>query len=203
MRKVAEQNQKSVQTEIIARKPRKKSLAAVEKPLNSSAGDDALAPFVGALFRDIIDAGERQIVIVCFGTTSISGDSLGPMVGSMLREQCKIPVFVYGTEEHAVNGKNMGEWLDFISKVHEGALFIAVDASLGTNDKVGQIVLREDGVCPAAIKGRRNRFGDVGILGVVAESASDPLMQLMTVSPLYVRNMADKISNLLKTALCY
>lgn len=163
--------------------------------------DEAIAPFVGALFRAVADFEDRPVVIVCFGTTAISGDSLGPQVGSLLREKYNVPAFVYGTEEHCVNGKNMTEWLAFIKAVHEGALFIAVDASLGSGDKVGQIVLRSDGVCPAAIKGKKTRFGDVGILAVVAESSSDPLMQLMTVSPLYVQDMADKVCFLLSNAL--
>ncbi|MDE6302681.1 MAG: spore protease YyaC [Clostridia bacterium] len=163
--------------------------------------DEALAPFVGTLFRTITEADDRQIVIVCFGTTAISGDSLGPMVGSILREKYNVPAFVYGTEEHSVNGKNMAEWMKFIRAVHEDALIIAVDASLGHGDMVGQIMLRNDGVCPAAIKGKKTRFGDVGILGVVAESSKDPIMQLMTVSPLYVEDMAHKVSNLLNQAL--
>ena len=63
------------------------------------------------------------------------------------------------------------------------------------------VILRSDGVCPAAIKGRKNRFGDVGILGVVAKNNTDPLMQLMSVSPLYVEKMADKIANMLFCAV--
>lgn len=143
----------------------------------------------------------RQIVIVCFGTTAISGDSLGPIVGSLLKGKYNLPAFVYGTEDVSVNGKNMGEWLDFIRSVHEDAVFISIDASLGAKDRVGQIVLRKDGVCPAAIKGKNTRFGDVGILGVVAENTNDPLMQLMTVSPLYVEKMADKIANMIFNAI--
>ncbi len=185
-----------------------KAEAAVKKSVNTTVNriaeggaDEALAPFVGALFRAISGADERQTVIVCFGTTAISGDALGPAVGRLLRDKYKVSAFVYGTDEHTVNGKNMGEWLEFIKSVHEGALFIAVDASLGGGDKVGQIILRSDGVCPAAIKGRKNRFGDVGILGVVAKNNTDPLMQLMSVSPLYVEKMADKIANMLYCAV--
>lgn len=186
-----------------ARAAKKESEKKVTEAVNNVGENDtdALAPLVGTLFREIAEAGDRQIVIVCFGTTAISGDSLGPYVGSLLREKYNVPAFVYGTEEHSVNGKNMSEWLDFIKSVHEGALFVAVDASLGQSDKVGQIVVRTDGVCPAAIKGKKARFGDVGILGVVAQSGKDPLMQLMTVSTLYVQDMADKVSNLLSQAL--
>lgn len=179
----------------------KKVLNGAGKNMRSNSQTHEVGEAAGALFRAIAGMENRQTVIVCFGTTAISGDSLGPAVGNLLRDKYKVPAFVYGTQEHQVNGKNMGKWLEFIKTVHEGALFIAVDASLGGGDKVGQIVMRSDGVCPAAIKGRRDRFGDVGILGVVAKNTSDPLMQLMSVSPVCVADMADKISLLIKTAL--
>ena len=144
---------------------------------------------------------DRQIVVVCFGTSAISGDSLGPMVGSRLVERYNVPAFVYGTEQHSVNGKNMSEWLRFIRAVHGDALYIAVDASLGQKERVGQLILRDDGVCPAAIKGKKERFGDIGILAVVAENAGDSLTQLMSVSQVYVSKLADEASLLVKTAI--
>lgn len=123
------------------------------------------------------------------------------MVGTLLSTRYNIPAFVYGTEACSVNGKNMREWLSFIKTAHKDALFIAVDAGLGTKDKVGKIVIRSDGVCPAAIKGKTERFGDVGILGVVAENKGDALMQLMSVSPLYIEKMAAEVAFLLKQAI--
>ena len=171
-------------------------------PYDSGSYDDAdIAPLIGGMLRAVADMGERPVVVVCFGTTAISGDSLGPQVGSMLRDVYNVPAFVYGTEEHSVNGKNMNEWLTFIKAVHEDALFIAVDASLGSSNNVGQILLRDDGVCPAAIKGKKTRFGDIGILAVVAESGDDPIMRLMAVSQVYVQKLAHKISLMLKSAL--
>lgn len=162
---------------------------------------DPLAPFAAALFNAAIDKGERDVVIVCFGTNAISGDSLGPMVGSLLTKKYGVAAFVYGTDEAQINGRNMREWIDFIKAAHENSVLIAVDASLGSKDKVGQIVLRDDGVCPSGVTGKSERFGDVGILGIVAHKHGDPLMQLMTVSPLYVEKMADEIAIMLKTAL--
>lgn len=140
-------------------------------------------------------------VVVCFGTMSISGDSVGPMVGTLLTRKYGIEAFVYGTEEHPVNGKNMQDWMDFIAAAHKGAPIIAVDASLGQADRVGQVVLRDDGVCPAAIKGKKARFGDVGILAVVAENSGDALMQLMSVPHVYATEIAGKVANMIYSAL--
>lgn len=167
----------------------------------SSDAVDDVAPFVSLLFKSITDKGERDIVIVCFGTNAISGDALGPMVGTLLTQKYNVPAFVYGTDESTVNGKNMAKWLSFIKAVHKDAIFIAVDASLGKADKVGQIVLRTDGVCPSGVTGKSERFGDIGILGIVAQNHKDALMQLMCVSPLEVSKMADKISIMLKDAI--
>lgn len=175
---------------------------SIEKIVKSSDAVDDVAPFVSLLFNDIVDRGEREIVIVCFGTNAISGDSLGPMVGTLLTQKYNVPAFVYGTDESTVNGKNMAEWLSFIKVVHKDAIFVAVDASLGRADKIGEIVIRPDGVCPSGVTGKSERFGDVGILGIVAQNHKDALMQLMCVSPLEVSKMADKISVMLNSALC-
>lgn len=182
------------------RKMRKKSSEQTPSEKAPTAQKTAHAPKKRNIIPPPAD-GKRQTVIVCFGTTSISGDALGPMVGTRLAERYNVPAFVYGTEKCSVNGKNMREWLAFIKEAHRGALFIAVDASLGASDKVGKIIIRSDGVCPAAIKGKRERFGDVGILGVVAENKGDTLMQLMSVSPLYVEKLADEVAVLIKQAI--
>lgn len=162
---------------------------------------DPLAPFVARMFNDVIKKGDREIVVVCFGTNAISGDSLGPSVGTLLTKKYDVSAFVYGTDEAQINGKNMREWLEFIKSVHQNALFVAVDASLGNKDKVGQIVLRDDGVCPSGVTGKSERFGDIGVLGIVARNQGDPLMQLLTVSPVYVDNLANEIAIMLKAAL--
>ena len=114
---------------------------SIERIAKSSDAVDDVAPFVSMLFNHIVDKGEREIVIVCFGTNAISGDALGPMVGTLLTQKYDVPAFVYGTDEAQINGKNMQEWLAFIKSVHQNALFVAVDASLGSKDKVGQIVV--------------------------------------------------------------
>lgn len=78
---------------------------SIERIAKSSDAVDDVAPFVSMLFNHIVDKGEREIVIVCFGTNAISGDALGPMVGTLLTQKYDVPAFVYGTDESTVNGK--------------------------------------------------------------------------------------------------
>lgn len=167
----------------------------------SSFSEEQMYGIVSNLLDCISDTPKQDVVIVCFGTSSISGDSLGPKIGTLLRDKYNLPAFVYGTQEAQINGKNMQEWLSFITTIHQDALFISVDASLGSEDKVGQIIIREDGVCPSGVTGKKERFGDIGILGVVAQKQGDAIMQLLSVSPLYIDNLADKICNLLNSVL--
>lgn len=141
------------------------------------------------------------VVVVCFGSPSIAGDSLGPEVGSILRADASFPAFVYGTLERPITGKNMGEWMSFVKEVHPDALLLAVDACLGERHRFGKISVRGDGVCPAAACGRKRRFGDVGIIGVVGDKSGDPLAELMQADVDAVSALAREIASLVKSAL--
>ncbi|MEG2540709.1 MAG: spore protease YyaC [Clostridia bacterium] len=142
-----------------------------------------------------------QVVVVCFGTPCISGDALGPAVGSLLQSKYRAQAFVYGTLEKPINGRNMAEWINFVFEAHSDAIILAVDAGLGAKSKIGQISVRADGVCPAAVKGQKVRFGDVGILGIVGESGKDALMELLQVSSVYVDDMADKVAFMINNTI--
>ena len=143
----------------------------------------------------------RQIVVVCFGTPSISGDSLGPEVGSLLREDERFPAYVYGTLDRPITGRNMSEWISFVEEAHRDALFVAVDAGLGARRNLGKSSVRSDGVCPAAVGGRKKRFGDVGIIAVVGDKTKDALSELMQVNAVYVSELALKVSDMIKAAV--
>lgn len=141
------------------------------------------------------------VVVVCFGSPSIAGDSLGPEVGSLLRADASFPAFVYGTLDRPITGKNMGEWMNFVREVHSDALLLAVDACLGERQNLGRISVRGDGVCPAAACGKKKRFGDVGIIGVVGDKTGEPLSELMQADLAAVCALARQIAALIKDAL--
>lgn len=146
-------------------------------------------------------AFERQLVVVCFGAPSIAGDSLGPEVGTLLREDKNFPAFVYGTLDRPVTGRNMNEWMAFVEGSHRGSVLLAVDACLGDPANMGRISVRSDGVCPAAVGGRKKRFGDVGIIAVVGDRGGDALTELMQANALYVSELAHKVADLIKRAV--
>lgn len=62
----------------------KSIVATTEQIARNNTYIHPLAPFVAKMFEAAIDKNERDVVIVCFGTNAISGDSLGPLVGTLL-----------------------------------------------------------------------------------------------------------------------
>ncbi|MGI6228742.1 MAG: spore protease YyaC [Christensenellales bacterium] len=141
-------------------------------------------------------------VILCIGSESVMGDSLGPSVGTLLKESYNLPVFVYGSEGSPVHAKNLKETLEFIETVHEGSVVIAVDACLGAEEDKGKIKIRRGGVkAGRAVKKNLGAAGDIGVLGVVEEYTESALDRLLTVSALNLDKLIDKVAYLVKAAV--
>ena len=66
---------------------------------------DVLNNLLNCVPKDIVD-----ITYVCIGTDRSIGDSLGPMVGTMLNYN---NLMVYGTIESPVHGLNIFEYVKF------------------------------------------------------------------------------------------
>lgn len=150
--------------------------------------------------KKFLNFPEKQIVVVCFGTPLVSGDALGPKVGTLL-QNWNLPCFVYGTEDRPVTATNMKEYMSHIQRVHSEATVLSVDASLGKHEKIGQITIRKDGVCPAGVKGAKQRFGHVGLLGVVGENTTEPMKELLTIKDDYISKLAYKVAVVIKQAI--
>lgn len=147
-----------------------------------------------------MENNQKQIVVVCFGTPTVEGDSFGPRVGSFLCEM-NLPCFVYGTLSRPVTARNMQEFECFVERVHSGATVLSVDACLGRKHNVLKYSVRSDGVCPAGIKGEKKRFGDVGILGVVGATGGDNITTLLTANRVDVTKLAYKVAIVIKSAI--
>lgn len=143
----------------------------------------------------------ENVVVVCIGSEKIAGDSLAPLVGDELRDKYDLKNFVYGTTADSINGRNVENWLDFVSAVHKGAKILAVDAGLGSKKSVGKIRVTSSVVPKKAVNGGGTEVGNCGIVGVVGEISDNPLGALLTVSPLDVQILAEKIAFVIFLAL--
>ena len=133
-------------------------------------------------------------IVVCFGTAEVAGDSLAPLVGSILKDEYEVKTFVYGDLSHEINGNCINETVRFLNGIHSGDLIIAVDASVGKAADVRP---------KAAFDKNSKSIGDIGIIGVVCESTDDPLGSLMTADISLVHDRAKKIAKLVNDSINY
>ncbi len=141
-------------------------------------------------------------IVVCFGTTKVSGDSFAPTVGSFLKNHFKTKCFVYGDLENPIDAKHVNQAIEHISRVHEKDVIISVDASIGDRVNMWKIRVKQGGVRPAeAVDGKNDAFGDIGVLTVVAEKLGSPLANLMMAPINKVTKMAFRVAFLIDAVL--
>ncbi len=110
---------------------------------------------------------ENSLVILCIGTDGHIGDSLGPLVGTMLLEAgWRRPL--YGTLASPLHARNLAIELPRIRSRHPGCMEMAIDASLGKTKEIGTIEIRNGGVLPGrALAKRLPMVGEVSVIGRV------------------------------------
>lgn len=154
--------------------------------------------------KEIIHSSVYQnedIVILCIGSDRSVGDSLGPLVGTMLKEQ-QVPFRVYGTLENPVHAFNLKDTLKEINKHFKRPLVISVDASLGNQNQVGRIFFNKGPLIPgSALKKVLPKVGDYHIVGIVNYLDPMPSMQFLNDTRLYtVMNLAKTIVKIITQA---
>lgn len=136
-----------------------------------------------------------KCLILCIGTDKISGDSLGPAVGSLLRDRYRLPYPVFGVEGCCVNGINLPEYRQLLTAHYKDTPVIAVDAAVGDEHEVGTVKYRKGGVKAGGALGRESDYiGDIGILGVVGIKSHDALSTLMATPYSDVIALAERIA---------
>jgi len=115
----------------------------------------------------LIPEKKQPIVIVSIGSDRSTGDALGPLVGSRLKD--KLPeLFVYGTLESPVHAVNLKENLHTIKQTFNDPFIIGIDACLGQLSSIGVITIADGPVSPgAAVNKQLPPVGDIHITGIV------------------------------------
>ena len=131
---------------------------------------------VSLMLKDIIQQSshdEKDIVFICVGSDRSVGDSLGPLVGTMLKEN-NVPYQVYGTLEEPIHAFNLEKTLKTITRQFQKPLIISIDAELGEKEQVGSVFLKQGPLVPGkALKKVLPAVGDYHITGIV--NYLDPL----------------------------
>lgn len=142
-------------------------------------------------------------VIVCVGSDLAIGDCVGPITGSMLRYKTQgLRVFLYGTLSAPITAKEIRYMRTFLKETHKDSPVIAIDAAVGESGDIGLIKINDTPLRPGAGANKKlGSFGDISIMGVVAEKsvANYGLLNTTRLNLVYTMSeiISDAIANLL------
>ncbi len=139
----------------------------------------------------------QSLVIICIGTDRSTGDSLGPLIGSRLKElNTNDSVFIYGTLDDPVHAVNLDETIERIHFQHPEAFIIAIDACLGHSDSVGYVCIKEGALKPGTgVNKNLPTIGDLQIVGIVNVGGFMEYLVLQNTRLSLVMKMAHLISD--------
>lgn len=143
----------------------------------------------------------KEVVIACIGTDRSTGDSFGPLVGSMLEDQKLESFHVYGTLEDPLHALNLKERVQTINTEHPNPYILAIDACLGRATSVGSVVLGKGTLSPgSALKKDLPPIGDLHISGMVNVSGFMEHVVLQNTRLHVVMQMAAKVAAAIQLA---
>lgn len=155
-------------------------------------------------FRKRFDGNfNKPPVVVCIGSDLAIGDSLGPIVGSLLKQRISgLPVFIYGTLACPVTAKEIKYLRTLLKETHAGSQIIAVDAAVGSEGDIGLIKLHDTPLSPGAGANKKlGKIGDLSIMGIVAERSTLNYALLNTTRLNLVYTMAERIADALSNLI--
>lgn len=118
-------------------------------------------------FQTWIPAPQEAPVFICIGSDRHILDCFGPLIGTMLNTSLP-QLTVYGTLDQPLHARNLIKEMQWIRLKHPGQFQLAIDASVGDEDEIGQIQLRQGGLLPGrALYKNLPEVGDFSLTGIV------------------------------------
>lgn len=165
----------------------------------NSSSSFALSKFSDLVYKYLLDEfdSNNELVILCIGTDRSTGDSLGPLVGHKLGPLIKNypKVHLIGTLDDPVHAQNLESTIDKIHTKYEDPFIIAIDSSLGRQERVGYLSIKNCPLRPGAgVNKDLPPVGDISITGIVNIGGLMEFMVLQSTRLSLVMHMADIIS---------
>lgn len=138
----------------------------------------------------------EELVILCIGSDRLTGDSLGPLVGSRLHPEILSHTSIYGTLNNPVHALNLKKTIQMLSSKHPHSLIIAVDASVGSKEHQGYITLEKGALTPGlGVQKKLPPVGDICITGIVNLAGAFEHILLQNTRLSLVMSLADTIAS--------
>ncbi|AZO93585.1 spore protease YyaC [Halocella sp. SP3-1] len=145
---------------------------------------------------------DKELIILCIGTDRSTGDSLGPLTGTLLK---KLPFFnanIIGTVHNPVHASNLKEIIELINTKYNNPFIIAIDAGLGKQSSVGFIDVKKGPLQPGTgVNKKLPEIGDMHITGLVNIGGYMEYLVLQSTRLSIVLKMAETISSALEMAV--
>lgn len=150
---------------------------------------------VQILSKHLKEKIQYNTIIVCIGTDRCIGDSLGPIVGTLL-EKSLLEIPIYGTLKHPIHAVNLKREMEKIFNIHKEPFIIAIDACLGEEEFIGSIQVRPGPIYPGKGVGKiLPSIGNISIVGIVDKFSNEDLLPIHNIRLSLVMSMAEIISN--------
>jgi putative sporulation protein YyaC len=135
-----------------------------------------LAPlFIRQALYSLIPQGTEHIYVIGIGSNRINGDSLGPFVGTLLKNNYPEHLTLLGNLQSPLDATTLVPELTSF-KFKKNSFVIGVDSVLGSEEMVNFIGVNDGPIVPGIGLGNvLPPVGDCGITGVVLEN--DPLLR--------------------------
>ena len=146
----------------------------------------------------------KSLVFLCIGTDRSTGDSLGPLIGYKIKSSLSkySNTYVFGTLDDPVHAKNLEETISHIKSSCESPFIIAIDACLGSVDRIGCINIGLGPLKPGTgVNKQLPSIGDLHITGIVNIGGYMQYMVLQSTRLSLVMKMADTISDAITFSL--
>lgn len=103
---------------------------------------DLLAEYIT---YSLVDTLPEDITILCIGSDRSTGDALGPLVGTMLTEDCQVKFDIKGVLGCTANAQNLNE---ICNQIDETQYVIVIDAGLAESSMIGNILIDKGSIIP-------------------------------------------------------
>ncbi len=175
-------------------------------PVKTGYQDPRAHHILSDRLRDVFDSVPvgRPIIMICIGTDRSTGDSLGPLVGTLLKKRSTKGQPIYGTLEHPVHAMNLADTMSTIERLYKNPFIVAIDACLGQHASIGTIQIGHGPMKPGAgVNKDLPPVGDIHITGIVNVGGFMEFMVLQNTRLSLVMDMAETISTSLHRSLLF
>ena len=157
---------------------------------------------ISNLIEKLNYTSDRDIIILCVGTDRSTGDSLGPLTGTLLKKNRIFPATIIGNIHTPVHASNLKETIDEINRKYVDPFIIAIDAGLGKQSSVGYIDVKKGPLKPGTgVNKTLPAIGSMHITGLVNVGGYMEYLVLQSTRLSVVFKMAETISSALNLTL--